>query len=172
MGLLYGRAGRLTAENAGFRPGQRALSPAEVDALYKVEYRSGGGMTNVYSAGAPDPNALPAGCVGFWPLDGSGADLMGGNHASANGEDWVKGLFGLAFRFNGDDNLRATKCDGQAAWDLDVDQVLMIAWVRPTSYDLVYNADTSTIMNKENSYEFGLIRRGPSVIIPPIFSCV
>jgi hypothetical protein len=39
----------------------RALSPAEVDALYRVEYRSGGGMTNVYSAGAPDPNALPAG---------------------------------------------------------------------------------------------------------------
>ena len=26
MGLLYGRAGRLTAQNGGFRPGQRSLS--------------------------------------------------------------------------------------------------------------------------------------------------
>ena len=43
-------------------------------------------------------------------------------------------------------------------------QVLMIAWVRPTSYDLVYNADTSTIMNKEHAYEFGLMDNSGAII--------
>jgi hypothetical protein len=33
MALLYGRAGRLTAKNGGFRPGQCQLGGAELEAL-------------------------------------------------------------------------------------------------------------------------------------------
>ena len=81
----------------------------------------------------------------------------GGNHAQVDNEQWVKGLFGLAFRFNGDDVLRATRCNkGVTPWNLDVPLVTMVAWIRPQSYDIAYNAGMGIIMNKERSYEFGL----------------
>ena len=77
-------------------------------------------------------------------------------------EKWVKGLFGLAFRFNGDDVLRATRCNkaGGTAWNLDVKKVTMVSWVRPQQYDIAYNAQMGIIMNKEKSY----------VCFPPQFS--
>jgi hypothetical protein len=42
------------------------------------------------------------------------------------------------------------------AWNLNPTEVLMIAWIRPVSYAVAYEADRGIIMNKENSYEFGL----------------
>ena len=59
----------------------RALTAAEVEGLQKTSYRTGGGMANVYASGTPDVRLLPKGAVGFWPLDGDGQDLAGGNHA-------------------------------------------------------------------------------------------
>ena len=119
------------------------------------------------AAGEPDPALLPAGCVGFWPLDGGGQDLAAGNNAQPDSEEWVKGLFGLAFRFDGDDSLRVSRCNkamdpngpptgGDGAWNLDLTRTTMIAWVRPQSYAVAYEADRGIIMNKESSYEFGL----------------
>ena len=145
----------------------RAISAAEVTALHTHTYRSGGGMTNVYAAGEPDPALLPDGCVGFWPLDGGGQDLAAGNNAQPDSEEWVKGLFGLAFRFDGDDSLRVSRCNkamdpngpptaGDGAWNLDLTRTTMLAWVRPQSYAVAYEADRGIIMNKESSYEFGL----------------
>ena len=145
----------------------RAISAAEITALHTHTYRSGGGMTNVYAAGEPDPALLPDGCVGFWPLDGGGQDLAAGNNAQPDSEEWVKGLFGLAFRFDGDDSLRVSRCNkamdpngpptgGDGAWNLDLTRTTMLAWVRPQSYAVAYEADRGIIMNKESSYEFGL----------------
>jgi hypothetical protein len=136
----------------------RALQAQEIANLKNVNYRTGGGMTNVYAAGEPDMAQMPGGCVGFWPLDGDGQDLAAGNTAQPNNEEWVKGLFGLAFRFDGDDSLRVTRCNKATAgaWNLDVSTVTMLAWMRPQGYDIAYGADRGIVMNKENSYEFGL----------------
>jgi hypothetical protein len=46
MGLLYGRAGRLTAENAGFRPGQAA----EACELAPLQASRGGGSAIEYGS--------------------------------------------------------------------------------------------------------------------------
>ena len=51
----------------------RALSELEISGLQSANYRTGGGMINVYAAGDADPSRLPDGCVGFWPLDGNRA---------------------------------------------------------------------------------------------------
>lgn len=147
----------------------RVLSAATIDTLYQTHYRTGGGMTNVYAAGSPNPAALPAGAVGFWPLDGDGTDLVGGNYLRGTGEEWVKALFGLGYRFDGQDVLRASACniasstqgDGirghtQDTWALDLTEIMMVAWVRPVSYDVTYGNDRGVIVNKEGSYELGL----------------
>ena len=136
----------------------RAITAQEITNLKNVNYRTGGGMTNVYAAGEPNPAQLPGGCVGFWPLDGDGSDIAAGNNAQPNNEEWVKGLFGLAFRFDGDDALRVTRCNKDTAgtWSLDLTTVTMLGWVRPQGYDIAYGADRGIIMNKESSYEFGL----------------
>jgi hypothetical protein len=43
MGLLYGRAGRLTAENGGFRPGQWAGSKVSAGVVHaRAELANGG----------------------------------------------------------------------------------------------------------------------------------
>ena len=133
-------------------------------------------MINVYAAGDPDPSRLPDGCVGFWPLDGSGTDIVGGNSGGGStqvtNEEWVKGLFGLAFRFYGDDTLRVTRCNGASAdpWNLDVSLITMIAWVRPQSYDPAYEAYEAIIMNKENAWEFGL-KEGNGALIAALSPC-
>lgn len=44
----------------------RSLSEMEISNLQAANYRTGGGMTNVYAAGEPDASLLPAGCAGFW----------------------------------------------------------------------------------------------------------
>lgn len=136
----------------------RSLSDAEISGLQSATYRSGGGMTNVYAAGEPDVTLLPAGCAGFWPLDGSGVDLATGNNAQADNEAWVKGLFGLAFRFDGDDSLRVPRCNKATAdpWNLDMTHTTMVAWLRPQGYAVAYDADRGIVMNKEGSFEFGL----------------
>ena len=136
----------------------RSLSEAEISSIQTASYRDGGGMTNVYAAGEPDPALLPSGCVGFWPLDGTGTDIAAGNNAQPDNEEWVKGLFGLAFRFDGDDALRVPRCNKATAepWNLDATQVTMVAWIRPQGYAIDYDADRGIIMNKESSYEFGL----------------
>ena len=50
--------------------------------------------------------SLPPSLVGYWPLDGSGADISGHGLAAVdtNGE-YTAGLYGQAFRFSGDDLL-------------------------------------------------------------------
>ena len=62
---------------------------------------SGGGSFTV------DMQRLPAGLVGYWPLDGSGAEQLGesGLDAVATNGEWVPGLHHLAFEFDGDDTL-------------------------------------------------------------------
>ena len=158
----------------------RALSELEISGLQSANYRTGGGMINVYAAGDADPSRLPDGCVGFWPLDGNPTDLVGGNggsrsgyggrgdtHTHISGEEWVKGLFGLAFRLDGDDSFRVTRCNSASAaepWNLDVTLLTMLAWVRPQSYDPAYEARQAVIMNKENTWEFGLEEETGAVI--------
>ena len=139
----------------------RALSEIDIGNLQAVNYREGGGMANVYAAGDPDVSQLPSGCVGFWPLDGSGADLAVGNNAQADNEEWVKGLFGLAFRFDGDDSLRVSRCNKAQAqsgplgvtysqqtysastWNLDMTATTMIGWIRPQGYGMACKCSRS-----------------------------
>ena len=139
----------------------RALSEIDIGNLQAVNYREGGGMANVYAAGDPDVSQLPSGCVGFWPLDGSGTDLAVGNNAQADNEEWVKGLFGLAFRFDGDDSLRVSRCNKAQAqsgplgvtysqqtysastWNLDMTATTMIGWIRPQGYGMACKCSRS-----------------------------
>lgn len=81
--------------------------------------------------------------------------MVGGNSLSGTGEEWVKGLFGLAYRFDGQDVLRASKCNiasatqgSQDIWALDLAEVMMVAWIRPVGYDVTYGNDRGVIINK------------------------
>ena len=58
-------------------------------------------------------------------------------------EEWVDGFSGLAFYLSGDDTIRVV--DGGSS-PLDVDNVLMLAWIMPTDWATV--ADRGIIMNK------------------------
>jgi hypothetical protein len=77
MGLLYGRAGRLTAENGGFRPGQ--VSELERQ-LSKGEAQRANAHAHGYS------RALPLLCDGFeWYEDERGVTWYRGGDAA----DWT-----------------------------------------------------------------------------------
>jgi hypothetical protein len=93
---------------------------------------------------------LPAGLVGFWPLDGDGTDLSGigngvaagteaagpGNTGTAINGEWAAGLFGLAFKFDGDDMITVPTSPS-----MQVQRVTMLAWVHPTELDPTTDAD-------------------------------
>jgi hypothetical protein len=119
------------------------LDEAGVAAVY-------GAFTQGMGSGSVSAIALPASLVGFWPLDGDGSDVSGhGLHGTVINEEWVTGLAGLAFYFDGDD---AIACPAGPL--LDLSSVLMMAWVMPTDVDVEH--DRGIVMNKESSYEFGL----------------
>ena len=87
---------------------------------------------------------LPVSLVGYWPLDGDATDLSVNSLVGTvtNGE-WVTSHYGLAFHLFGEDGIRVT--DGGSS-PLDVDNVLMLAWLRPSVRDVP--ADRGIIMNK------------------------
>lgn len=82
--------------------------------------------------------------VGYWALDGNGID-DGPNQLNGVliAAEFVDGLWGQAFYFNGDDAVHVVD---NGASPLDVDAVLMMAWIMPTHYATV--ADRGIIMNK------------------------
>ena len=101
------------------------------------------------STGPPgvfDPSILTGGdsLVGYWALDGDGTD-SGPNelHGTPVNAEFVDGLRGQAFFFTGDDTLHIVD-DGDSP--LDVDAVLMVAWIMPSHLDV--SADRGIIMNK------------------------
>ena len=116
------------------------LSDTEVQAIYDAT-----SVAEPQSINVQDFAAMASGkLVGYWKLDGDAVD------ESANGltgtpvnEEWVDGFAGLAFYLTGDDTIRVH--DGGSS-PLDVDNVLMLAWVMPTSWSTV--ADRGIIMNK------------------------
>ena len=82
--------------------------------------------------------------MGYWSLDGDGTD-SGPNelHGTPVNAEFVDGLRGQAFFFTGDDTLHIPD-DGDSP--LDVDAVLMVAWIMPSHLDV--SADRGIIMNK------------------------
>ena len=116
------------------------LSDDEVQAIYVATSVDEPPSINVQDFAAMASGKL----VGYWKLDGNAVD------ESANGltgtpvnEEWVDGFSGLAFYLSGDDTIRVH--DGGSS-PLDVDNVLMLAWVMPTDWATV--ADRGIIMNK------------------------
>eukprot|EP01052_Picozoa_sp_SAG31_P013512 SAG31_NODE_812_length_11915_cov_64.697360_16_plen_273_part_01 len=94
----------------------------------------------------------PATLVGYWALDGDGTDLSGnGVHGRMINAEWVTGLRNDALFLDGDDAFVITD---SGRTPLDVTNVLMMAWVMPSQYDVA--ADRGIVMNKESAYEFGL----------------
>ena len=99
-----------------------------------------------------DLKTLPSGLVGYWPLDATAEDVSGtGLVGTLVAPEFVTGHWGSAFFFDGDDALVVSDT-GRSP--LDVTQVLMMAWVMPSQYDVA--ADRGIVMNKESAYEFGL----------------
>ena len=132
-----------------------ALDQAQIYAIYHRAFdaTSGGeGITFIRAPSKVDLSRIPAGIVGFWPLDGNGNDESG-NHlgGTPTKPDWVAGLHNLAFRFDGDDAMVVP-----ANPRLDLARVTMSGWIRPVEYDIADEGDRGIIMNKENSYEMGL----------------
>lgn len=82
--------------------------------------------------------------VGYWALDGDGIDFgPNGLDGVLVAAEFVDGMWGEAFYFNGDDTVHIVD---NGASPLDVDSVLMLAWIMPTHYATV--ADRGIIMNK------------------------
>ena len=76
-----------------------ALDQPQVFAIYHRAYDANSGGTGVQFIRAPstvDLHKIPAGLVGYWPLDGDGKDLSG-NKLSGKpvNPDWVAGLYNL-----------------------------------------------------------------------------
>jgi len=115
------------------------LSDEDVQAIYDGTF-----------AAPPPPmssdlvGALPASLVGYWPLDGDATDLSSNSLVGTitTGE-WVTSMYGLAFHLAGADGIRVVD-DG--ASPLDIDNVLMLAWLRPSVRDVP--ADRGIVMNK------------------------
>jgi serine/threonine protein kinase len=87
------------------------------------------------------PQAVPApeGLVSWWRGEGNAKDAWGGNHGTVAGNvSYATGWVGLAFRFNGTDQVEVA-----AAPDLDLTTaVTMEAWIKPTGlhFDGQYGA--------------------------------
>ena len=130
-----------------------ALSSREISDVYRVSYRSGADPLPVEGEANVDTLKSHTGCrggkalVGLWPLDGDGDDLtdadasstfghnLAGNdlHLTATNAQYVSGIYGQAFRFDGDDLLQVEQQD-QA---LEADYVTMLSWVRPVRYQFI-----------------------------------
>ena len=96
---------------------------------------------------------LPESLVGYWPLDYDGMDASGnGNGGQPINAEFVNGLWGAALFFDGDDAVLIPDSGTDSA--LDVDAVLMLAWIMPAQLDV--SGDRGIIMNKESVYEYGL----------------
>ena len=89
------------------------LSNIDVQAVYQA-FLGGGGAVSA--------SDLPDSLIGYWPLDGDGRDVSGnGLDAEPLNAEWVAGLNGMAFFFNGDDALKVEDND-----IFDIDNPLMI----------------------------------------------
>jgi hypothetical protein len=124
----------------------RMLTAAEIIDVYDAT------SAELVSA-AIDMSSLPDGLIGYWPLDGDGTDVSGnGLDGEEINAEWVTGAYGLAFHFSGDDAILVAESGDTV---LDASNVLMLTWVMPTNRDVA--ADRGIVMNKESSYEFGLM---------------
>jgi concanavalin A-like lectin/glucanase superfamily protein/Big-like domain-containing protein len=105
----------------------RALSQSEIQSIYQAG-----------SAGKcpppPPPSCVPApsGIVGWWPGEGNGNDIVGGDNAIvSNGVTYASGEVGLGFNLNGDDTSTILVPDSPAL-NFGAGQDLSIeAWIRP-----------------------------------------
>ena len=120
----------------------KALSLSEMEGIYHATYRPG--TVDMPTAGAVDASKLPRSLIGFWPLDsddnfnratnfhGAGACV---HHTGSCAEltavnaEFVTGLFGQAFQFDGDDMLEAA-----ADPALDLGFVTAMAWLRVRAF--------------------------------------
>ena len=129
------------------------LTAEEVMAIYTATYQSQESLFTV------DMSLLPAGLVGYWPLDGDGTEQLGesGLDAVVTSGEWVPGLHRMAFEFDGDDALIVVDPDGQSL--LNSELMMMLAWIFPAE-ELQGGAGANIIMNKENVYEYGLDAAG------------
>ena len=115
------------------------LSDNDVQTVYDATFAEPSPpMSDVISGG------LPSSLVGYWPLDGDATDLSENSlEATVTNGEWVASPYGLAFHVHGEDGIRVVD-DGSSP--LDVDNVLMVAWLRPSVRDVP--ADRGIIMNK------------------------
>ena len=116
------------------------LTDDEVQAIYEAT-----SVDEPPSISVQDFAAMSGGkLIGYWKLDGNAIDeTANGLTGTPVNAEWVDGFAGLAFYFNGDDTIRVHDHGSTA---LDVDNVLMLAWVLPTDWATV--ADRGIIMNK------------------------
>eukprot|EP01052_Picozoa_sp_SAG31_P004689 SAG31_NODE_197_length_20660_cov_8.861368_13_plen_549_part_00 len=132
----------------------RALRADEVVMLNGLVQRaqigvSGSAASARSSCDAACVAALPAGLVGFWPLDGDGQDRSGSNnHGTPARGEWATGLFGLAFKFDGDDVVEIPSSPR-----LNVQALTTLAWVHPTELD--FTTDVDIIVNRAG-FEMGI----------------
>ena len=78
MGILYGRAGRLTAENGGFRPGQKIIRKIVPAPFYNED-------PHVYRNRRGEFHMLAHSLCLQWPH----CTDVGGHASSADGIHWV-----------------------------------------------------------------------------------
>ena len=98
----------------------RALSDSEIKDIYTA------------AGGSPDsPPRKNTGPIARWHADGNGRDSVGTNHAfSLRGVEFAKGVFGQAFKFNGDG--ASVNIMGSPALDL-ANQVTVEFWMKADS---------------------------------------
>jgi len=76
------------------------------------------------------PATRPAGLVSWWPAEGNYTDIISGNNgAPSGGVGFAPGEVGQAFSFNGVDG----KIQVADNANLDVSQITIEAWVKPTT---------------------------------------
>lgn len=118
------------------------LSDADVQAIYEGTFHIpapavGADVRTLLST-------VSGSLVGYWPLDADATDLSGNNLVgTVQAGEWVSSPYGMAFHLSGNDGIRVVD---NGASPLDIGNVLMLAWIRPSHRDVP--ADRGIIMNK------------------------
>ncbi len=108
------------------------LTPGSVTNLAVFD-SNGGSSSNVVTGVGVDPSAClspPSGLVSWWPGDGAGNDLHGGNHGVLmNGVTFAAGMVGRAFHFDGLDDVVTVG----SPTNLQFQSFTIDAWIRRAS---------------------------------------
>jgi len=127
-------------------------------------------FTAVPIAPPPACPSPPANLVGFWPADGHGFDLVGGNHGTVgNGAAYEPGMVDLGLSFDGVDDRFIAFGSSSGVLDLSGTSFTVDAWVKPLSlsqprnaHNLMVIVDKAFDANGATGYFMGLYGGTPS----------